>query len=258
MSNDINKMLAIWNGDGMISKEKMVFPSLNLEEIVGSVFTAGPTYYYIINFHDRSLSNVSESIRDIHGFDPQTVTLTDILNAIHPDDMEHVSKAEAFWADSFFNDKKMFAKATFYKTCYSFRFRTADGSYKLFLHQQVTLSIDESGKIAISLNIHTDISHLTTENNYKVSFIGLKGEPSFMNLSYSDTNMADALETPTYTKRELEIIKALAKGKSSKIIAEELFIAFNTVKNHRKNILEKSNCTNVAELVKSCIRMGLI
>lgn len=60
------------------------------------------------------------------------------------------------------------------------------------------------------------------------------------------------------SKRELEILKLLAKGKSSKIIADELKISINTVNNHRKNMLLKASCNNIAELVKFAISQGLI
>ena len=42
------------------------------------------------------------------------------------------------------------------------------------------------------------------------------------------------------TKREKEIIKLLANGFTNSIIAKTLHIAENTVKVHRKNILQKA------------------
>jgi DNA-binding NarL/FixJ family response regulator len=49
--------------------------------------------------------------------------------------------------------------------------------------------------------------------------------------------------------RELEIIRLLKKGLSSKLIAKELFIAVKTVEVHRYNILKKLNLRNTAALV---------
>ena len=40
-------------------------------------------------------------------------------------------------------------------------------------------------------------------------------------------------------KRELEVLKLVARGRANKDIARELFISENTVKNHVRNILEK-------------------
>lgn len=52
------------------------------------------------------------------------------------------------------------------------------------------------------------------------------------------------------TDRELEILNQIAFGLSSKEIANKMFISTHTVNNHRKNMLTRTNCGNVAELVR--------
>jgi DNA-binding NarL/FixJ family response regulator len=49
------------------------------------------------------------------------------------------------------------------------------------------------------------------------------------------------------TSRELEILTLLARGKSNREIADELFITSNTVANHVKNILSKTATANRTE-----------
>ena len=49
------------------------------------------------------------------------------------------------------------------------------------------------------------------------------------------------------TKREKQIIKLVAKGHSTKQIAEELFLSPQTVKTHRKNISKKLNLERIIE-----------
>src|SRR5437870_13428944 len=44
---------------------------------------------------------------------------------------------------------------------------------------------------------------------------------------------------PRLTSREVEVLRLVAKGMSNRDVAESLFIAENTVKNHVRNILEK-------------------
>lgn len=51
------------------------------------------------------------------------------------------------------------------------------------------------------------------------------------------------------TKRELEVIKLIAKGCTTKEIAKELSISFETVQSHRKNILHKFKISSSAELI---------
>jgi DNA-binding CsgD family transcriptional regulator len=48
------------------------------------------------------------------------------------------------------------------------------------------------------------------------------------------------------TRREIEILKLICDGYSSKDISEKLFISINTVETHRKKILLKLNVKNTA------------
>jgi two-component system invasion response regulator UvrY len=56
-------------------------------------------------------------------------------------------------------------------------------------------------------------------------------------------------EVNSLSHREIEIIKLIKKGLSSKEIADNLCISFKTVEVHRYNILKKLNLKNTAALV---------
>jgi DNA-binding NarL/FixJ family response regulator len=58
------------------------------------------------------------------------------------------------------------------------------------------------------------------------------------------------------TTREREIIKLIAEGKSSKEVAELLFISSRTVQHHRANIMRKLNIKKTADLVKHAVQKG--
>jgi DNA-binding NarL/FixJ family response regulator len=60
------------------------------------------------------------------------------------------------------------------------------------------------------------------------------------------------------TKREIEILKKIAEGNSNQEIANQLFISYNTVDTHRKNIMHKLSIKNTAGLVRYAIEKGLI
>lgn len=60
------------------------------------------------------------------------------------------------------------------------------------------------------------------------------------------------------SKRELDVLKCLAKGMTSSQIAAELFISENTVKTHVRHILEKLEASNRAEAVSRAIQLGII
>ena len=52
------------------------------------------------------------------------------------------------------------------------------------------------------------------------------------------------------SSRELTILQCVAAGLSSSEIAARLFISPHTVRQHRKNILQKAGAKNVAHLVQ--------
>ncbi|MGF1470565.1 MAG: response regulator [Rubrobacteraceae bacterium] len=64
--------------------------------------------------------------------------------------------------------------------------------------------------------------------------------------------------TPQLTERELEVIKALAQGKSNKQIAQALHISEKTVRNHASNIYKKLHIYDRTQAVIYAIRRGLV
>ncbi|MEN3183698.1 MAG: response regulator transcription factor, partial [Atribacterota bacterium] len=58
--------------------------------------------------------------------------------------------------------------------------------------------------------------------------------------------------------REREVLRAIVEGKSNAAIAEELFIAEKTVKNHITNILTKLNIENRVKLIIFALKEGFI
>ena len=60
------------------------------------------------------------------------------------------------------------------------------------------------------------------------------------------------------TPREREVLKLIAEGKSSKEIANLLFISVFTVNNHRASIMQKLDLNKATDLVKYAIRKGYI
>jgi DNA-binding NarL/FixJ family response regulator len=64
----------------------------------------------------------------------------------------------------------------------------------------------------------------------------------------------DVKLTPT----EIEILKDIALGQTTKEIAERRFSSFHTVNTHRKNIFRKLGVNNVHEATKYALRAGLV
>ena len=94
-----------------------------------------------------------------------------------------------------------------------------------------------------------DIDELNeTINRYKSNI--------YTRLKEKKTKQTDVLSK--FSEREIEIIKLIAEYKTSKQIAEKLYISKNTVDTHRRNILEKAGLHKTAELIVFAIENGII
>lgn len=71
-------------------------------------------------------------------------------------------------------------------------------------------------------------------------------------------NFNDLKSVPRLTRREKEILKLLIDGKSTQEISDELFLSFLTTQTHRRNLLNKFQVKNVAELVSYALKNGLL
>jgi DNA-binding NarL/FixJ family response regulator len=59
------------------------------------------------------------------------------------------------------------------------------------------------------------------------------------------------------TRREVKIIKLIVDGYTNKEIATLLNISFHTVRNHRRNIMQKTQQKNITRLIKFTLNSGL-
>jgi DNA-binding NarL/FixJ family response regulator len=91
----------------------------------------------------------------------------------------------------------------------------------------------------------------------------LAGEPFFVSAGAS--RPAGPIEPPEYvpcqfllTPRELEVMRALALGKSNKEVAHELNLSVRTAESHHANILAKLRADSIGDLAKIAIRDGVI
>jgi DNA-binding NarL/FixJ family response regulator len=78
---------------------------------------------------------------------------------------------------------------------------------------------------------------------------------TFMDMTKGRSSKAG---TDEITPRQMEILKLIAEGKSSKEIADRLFISVRTVGNHRANIMKRLGARKNTELVRFAIRKGYI
>jgi len=71
-------------------------------------------------------------------------------------------------------------------------------------------------------------------------------------------HLTEFRERPAITKRELEILKLIALGKTTAGMSESLFLSKLTIETHRRNLLQKFAVKNVAQLISIATQQGIV
>lgn len=229
----------------------------NVEGILSTIYSPGQSFQYIFDFNNRRFTYVSDSVFELFGVKSKEFEIDDFMERIHPEDINHFLRCEEL-AGYFLFSHIAKQEIPEYKISYQMRMKTRDGIYKLILHQAIAFTIDKDFKLGSTLANHSDISHITTSNNYKVSFINVREGKSYYNIGTKDDLSLASNISKILTQREIEILGCLSEGLSSKETAAHLFISEATVRTHRNNILKKTEFNTITQAVSYCVRNGML
>ena len=243
----------VWENIIKDGKEIDLELEIEIHKRLINLIHVGQFYYFILEVPISTFVFVSENIKEILGYTSEEFTLEFCIQHMHPDDFHKVLNFEQKIGE-FFNELTL-DNIFKYKVRYDFRIKNSHGDYVRILHQVVTIQTTEDGGVNKTLGIHTDISHIKTEGIPTLSFIGMEGEPSYINVAVED-RFEPSKEL--LSKREKEILFHIVDGKHSAEIATILFLSIHTIQNHRRNILAKTNTASTAELIVKSINEGWV
>jgi DNA-binding NarL/FixJ family response regulator len=109
----------------------------------------------------------------------------------------------------------------------------------------ILLKTDGKDEIFEALN-----ASINGKKHYSNELIDLLFEPNERKITGEETSQL--------TNSELEIVRLIADGLTTKEIASRKFISFHTVISHRKNIFRKLGVTSISELIMYSIKAGWI
>jgi len=127
---------------------------------------------------------------------------------------------------------------------YTTRIRHARGHYVLAAVENQPVEWHGRGWPQVYMTVLKNITPFG--NNHKMMVMVSRQEESrqFINLHQQSFDF----RWEPFTDREVEVIRLIAQGLTSKQMAVQLHISPETVRNHRKNILLKSQCSSSTEL----------
>ena len=223
----------------------------DIHKNLSTLFQLGDYYYYVIDLINAKIIFVDAEVENILGYAPPVFTLDYYLKKVHPEDLPYLLNFEKT-ALQFFKDLPK-NKLLKYKVRYDIRIEKKDGNYIRILHQAIAIQHDVNGVLLASLSVDKDITHLKTDGTPVLSFIGLEGEPSYVDI---EVEHFYAKSKDILTKREKQILVLMIDGLITKEISILLKISNQTVETHRKNMIKKAKVKSSGELIAQAIRKG--
>lgn len=192
----------------------------------------------------------SEGIKRLLGIEPRELNPNHFVEVTHPDDLSRLGllRALTFVVEKEVQEtNKASALASF-----SIRLRNPEGHYHNYICQAYFFYSPVPHNAVFLIQVISKIDWFKMKNNlfhhYKGKDLSLFRFPDEELLSIG----------PDLSTRELEIVRLVQSGLSSKEIAEKLFLSVNTVNTHRSNILTKSGKTHISDLIYELKDQGLL
>lgn len=148
-----------------------------------------------------------------------------------------------------------------YVFSHNYRIQNPKGECVMMLQRYSYLPGNTPGKPIGIIGVGFDITHFKNDLNiiHTIEKSIPHGNEIINDVLYKETYpVYNSAGTQRISKKELEILNYMADGLSSKQIASKLSISINTVNNHRKNLLQKTDCKNSAELLSLAAKHGLL
>jgi hypothetical protein len=184
------------------------------------------------------------------GIPSEDISFYHFMEATHPDDIQRLNlgrcKLVKMAQDLFIAEKGYTIMSTNYKI------RNTSGVFSDFLIQVYLFYTTIPYKTVFFLKIHTNIDwHKRIKHGYHY-YVG-------NDLSYFRYPDEELLQRGSiFSEREFGIIRLIESGMDSDQIAEKLFLSVHTVNTHRRNIIEKSGKSTMAELIYDLMERGVL
>ncbi|MEC4115086.1 LuxR C-terminal-related transcriptional regulator [Myroides pelagicus] len=195
------------------------------------------SYYFIVNCQVNNTEYISSSILEVLGYSAEEFNMNLFTSLMHPDDLDYRNKCEYHTAE--LRKHVSYTALSQYLVSYSFRLKTKQGHYITIKQEYQTIETDKYGRMLKNF-VHHEIIE-----DYKT-----RPESDFQIIDKQKNRCINFNTKFKLTKREVEILDLIHEGYQSKEISDMLNISHHTTQTHRKNILSKTKCSSLIEVLK--------
>jgi hypothetical protein len=223
---------------------------ININDL-SRIITVYNQFCYLFDLSASKIVYLSNNASKMLGYDSENIDLKQFYSLILPVDRNIVLKASAFTIRVMANHPETDFSETSFDV--DFRLQKADGSYIWVTRNTSIYKKDKTGVPLLLLSVYTDVNRFKSNNIVSITCTGpykdMFDYTGFLKLKLKYRN---------HTKRELQILEKIALGKNCKTIAKELNISIHTVHTIRRNMLSKSNPSQVNGLHAIAVQTGFI
>ena len=210
------------------------------------------SFFYLFNFVQMRYLYVSESIKDIMGY-----TARDwidrgpdwVFTTVYPEDVQRFKDLHKALFQHYYS--LPFSERKEHKYVWEVRVVRNDGKIIWLRQEGSFIEIDNDGKPMVTFDILTDTTQYKKDKSMTLTmFKNATSEPFQLYFPLSGSE--------PFTKREVELMKLLSEGLTSKEIGERLFISPHTVDTHRRHMLKKTRRKDSSKLIAYARENGLV
>jgi DNA-binding CsgD family transcriptional regulator len=136
------------------------------------------------------------------------------------------------------------------------RMRHKNGNYIWILNHLFFLASTEDGIPQIAMSYATDITHV--KNNDDIVYFISKYNSSENRYEMQEIKIYKANGSELLSDKEKEVLCYLSEGLSNEEIASRMSLSVHTVRDHRKNMLRKTDVENTCQLLSFALNHSLL
>jgi Response regulator containing a CheY-like receiver domain and an HTH DNA-binding domain len=210
----------------------------------------------LIDYSQKKYLHTSQNTEDITGYNSSDFPNgpESQVSKMHPDDRQ-------IFTEHLFPDIIHYlltlpiSEYERYRFSFSYRYFRKDSSMTHLLQQSTYLEPTSDGKPLLNMVVFSDIGDFKTDDRMILTISYLAGTKGYIPIFKKHYT---AQEYSHISGRELQILRLSMEGLSSKLIAEKLYLSIHTVKNHKRNMMDKTSSRNISELIHYAVKNKLI
>jgi DNA-binding CsgD family transcriptional regulator len=232
--------------------------NLDFKKIIDGFHCFDVFTYVLVDVTELKIVQVGGAIKQLTGYDESYFEGKGFYRFIRlhsiQDMIRSLSGSSQYFKYLYSQEKE---KRPFIKSNRTVDLNHKNGTKTHVLVQSIPVLFNDKMEVVKFLVIATDISAIKVDRKFSQFIIDSSDREDIKKIPI---NHKEQIEDSSFlpSPAEKKVLQYLSIGLSSKQIADKLFLSEHTVKNHRKNMLRKFECSSSSGLVRKAIINGWV